>query len=187
MAIKPSTNPKLQLGTILVTGQQGLIVFDFFESRLGFTVEDDEVQLISLIYNSLKGEELLRIVDNRVAFGPHEVIQYDQQPGHLRLSAPCNDRFIPFWALAPMRVHEPDYPPGGRLTLLEIEVREPGLVQVQGVWANKRHAFVITQNGIHSLSQGMVQPLTITGEEGVILEWRGSIDTAMFDFGPPKN
>jgi hypothetical protein len=48
-----------------------------------------------------------------------------------------------------IQANEPSFNPGERITLLDLEVLELGLVRVQGIWLERFHGTVITMNGIH--------------------------------------
>jgi len=80
-----------------------------------------------------------------------------------------------------MRVQEPDFPKGGSLTLLDLEVLEPNLVKVQGVWIRHGRGVIITDSRISFLDPERREPVSITGE-GVtsLLKWSGPISAALF-------
>jgi hypothetical protein len=181
--VEPGPTPKLLLGSIAATGDSGLVVFDLGADRLGFRVEDGAVQLVALIVTSLEGEELVRVIDNRVASDPVSGVRFESHPGRVLLTAPMNDRFLPWWAIQQLHNAEPGFPGiDGRLRLVDVEVLEPGLVRVQGVWAEKRKAIVITEERLHFCRQGLDLPVSLAGEGSAsVLHYTGPISSAMFN------
>jgi hypothetical protein len=74
-----------------------------------------------------------------------------QVPGHLTVTAPLSGRYLPNWVLTRVRGNEPDaFQSDDRLKLLDIEVLEPGVVRVAGIWLERYHGVVITGERLHS-------------------------------------
>jgi hypothetical protein len=80
-----------------------------------------------------------------------------------------------------LAVQEPDFPRGGNLTLLDLEVIEPNLVKVQGIWICRARAVIITDSRISFLDPERREPISIIGERASsILKWSGPISAALF-------
>jgi hypothetical protein len=107
------------------------------------------------------------------------------KPGHVRLTGPPTSNFMPTWALKQMRQHEPEFAPDNVLTLLDLEVLEPGLVRVQGVWSKDyRTLVVITPTTLSFVKADLVRPLSLMGDGAAsVLYYVGPLTTALFGFG----
>ena len=88
------------------------------------------------------------------------------------------------WALEQLRHHEPDFAADGRLAVVDIEVLEPGLVRIQGIWNGRDHVVVITGASLSFLHRHRPGPISIygAGAESVLF-WTGPITTSMFGVG----
>ena len=170
--IEPGISRKLLLGSIAVTGDSGLTVFELSPSnKLSFRLIDGDIFLVNLKITTVSGKEVVRVVDNHV----------NQRPGKIRIPASETAEFLKTWAIDSLRVQEPNYSIDGQLILLDIEVLEPGLVRVQGIWTEDKRAIVITLDRIAFISPERQQPLSICGEgANTVLNYTGSITSALF-------
>ena len=150
--VEPGETSKYLLGSFVVTAKDGLTVFDLGHSRLSFRIADGEIMLVDLVVSSADGREILRIVSGHVKHEAEEPLRYERTPGHIRLTAPVADEYMPDWALRQLRVHVPAYANDGQLTLLDLEVIEPGLVGVEGIWHGewdgRQRILAITSRGV---------------------------------------
>jgi len=143
---------------------------------------DGNIFIVNLTICTIDGQEVIRVIDNHIKHEVNPPLLYDARPGRVRITAPVSSDFLPAWALISLLIQEPDYATNGQLILLDIEVLEPGLVKVQGIWAEKWRAIVITKNRLALLTPGMREPLSFCSD-GAELHWSGPINTAMFGFG----
>jgi hypothetical protein len=142
---------------------------------------------LNVSVSTTAGDELIRVVNGHVRHEATEPVRYERVQGHVRLSAPATGEYMPLWALDQMRIHEPAFGADGRLRLLEIEVLEPGLVRVQGVWTAQQHAVAITDTSLAFLGHGRERPLSFMGEGAdSVLHFDGPITTALFRVGGGK-
>ena len=189
--VEPGDSSKLLLGTIAVTGQQGVTVFELGDSnKLSFRLADEDIMLLNLAVSTTAGDEVLRVVEGYVKHQAEDPVAYERRQGHVRVTAPVSDEFMPGWAVSQLRVHEPDFAADGRLPLLDIEVLERGLVRVQGIWnAPQRwnppqRVVAITTHSVSFLDPGRQRPIALVGGNGVpVIDYRGPITAAMFDLG----
>src|SRR4051794_39683338 len=147
--VEPSREAKLLLGSIAVTGDAGLVVFELSEgNRLSFAIQDDDIVLLSLTVTDSRRREVVRLVDGHVKVAANTGIEYEQVPGHHRITAPHEPRYLPGWVLKRVQWTEPEFDPSDGVTLLDLEVVAPGIVKVQGVWIESRqgHGVVITDS-----------------------------------------
>ena len=183
--VEPGELSKLLLGTIAITGQSGVSAFELGPStRLSFKLVDADVMLLDLAISTTTGAEVLRVVDGHVRHQAEEPVVYERIPGHVRVSAPTSDEFMPAWALQQLRVHEPDFASDGTLPLLDLEVLEPGLVRVQGIWNARKHVVAITTSELAFLDSSRPRPLSLTcaGADSVLF-YTGPITTSLFGIG----
>ncbi len=183
--VEPGASSKLLLGTIAVTGLDGVTVFELGNSnKLSFRPEDTDIMLVNLAVSTKTGDEILRVVDGHVRYQAEEPVKYERIPGHVQLTAPVSDEFMPNWALAQLRVQEPSFAADGRLPLLDVEVLEPGLVRVQGVWIDGQNVVAITTARLAFLDRNRLGPVAMTGQGAdTILHYTGPITTSLFGFG----
>jgi hypothetical protein len=183
--VEPGNSPRLLLGTIAITGQDGVSVFELGRSNtLSFRLADDDIMLLNLAISTTAGDEVLRIVDGYVRHEAEEPVRYERVQGHVRVTATTSEEFMPSWALTALRVQEPNFSANGRLPLLDLEVLEPGLVRVQGIWNDRRHVVAITTTRLAFLDSNRLGPIAITGTGAdTVLEHIGPITTAVFGIG----
>jgi hypothetical protein len=75
--VEPGRRAKLLLGSVAVTGDAGLIVFDLSEgNRLSFALQDDEIILLSLRIADMRGREVVRLTDGYVRVGAGRGVDY---------------------------------------------------------------------------------------------------------------
>lgn len=183
--VEPGSSSKLLLGTIAVTGDEGLAVFELGPSTtLRFKLANQDIMLVNLAVANAAEEEILRVVDGHVRHAAEPPLTYERVPGRVRLTAPASDQFIPHWALSKLRDQEPDFAADGRITLLDLEVLEPGLVRVQGVWNDQRQVVAITKRALSFIDPIRPRPIALIGHgEKSVLRYTGPISTALFGFG----
>jgi hypothetical protein len=189
--VEPGDSPKLLLGTIAVTGTSGVIAFDLSaRNRLSFSIEGSsgDIMLVDLVVSSAAGEEVVCVEKGHVRVRS-DAVTFRQIFGHVRITTPLSDDFLPGWALQCLRRQEPSYGADGACVVLDLEVLEPGLVRVQGVWAQEERVVVITPSRLAFLWPGLEQPLSMCGEgKASILKYAGPITGALFGFSkPPPN
>jgi hypothetical protein len=182
--VEPGRPVKLLLGSIAVSCQQEAIVFELSShNRLKFRILGGDILLLDLRVSSLSGREVLWVVDNHIRHESDPAIAYEQVPGHLRVRAPATPEYIPIWGLQKMRIREPTYASDNLVTLLELEVLEPGLVSVQGLWAEDARCVLITRKHLSFIRPSLREPLSIAGEgKDTVLHWTGPINSALFGF-----
>ena len=173
------------LGTIAVTGDEGVTVFDLGASNeLQFRLEDEDIMLVNLAISNTAGEEILRVVDGHVKRSAPPPVDYERVPGRVKVTAPARREFMPDWAISRLRSQEPDFAIDGWLTLLDLEVLKPGLVRVKGIWNDDRQVVAITDSSLFFIEPTRSGPFALAGHgEKSVLHYTGPISTALFDFG----
>jgi HNH endonuclease len=185
--VEPASEPKLLLGTLAFMGEnEGLTVFKLAaSSELSFRLADGDIMLLNLSVSSMAGREIVRVVEGHVRHAAEEPVRYERVQGHVRLTAPLTSEFMPSWAVKQLRRQEPRYASDGRLTLLDLEVLEPGLVRVQGLWRKDyRNLIAVTPSQLSFLQPGRLLPISLVGE-GVdsVLHYVGPFTSAAIGFG----
>ena len=178
--------PQLLLGTFKVTCPEGIKVLEFGESnRLAFSLEEGDVLLLNLSVAARDGREVLKVIHGHVIGSVPDTIRYERVPGHIRVTAPASPEFIPEWVVPMMREQQPEFAADGDILLLDLEVVEPGLVRVQGVWAEEERAIVITREMMSMLRPGLREPISLIGGPDTQLYRDGPLTGALFDIELP--
>jgi hypothetical protein len=185
--VEPGEPVKVLLGSIAVASASRALIFQLSPlNRLSFTIKDGDILILDLSICTLEGQEILRVSDNHVKHNRMAGVEFQQIPGTIRVLTPCAKEFIPDWVLQQMRIQEPTFGIGGRLTISAISVLKPGLAQIEGVWAQKDKAVVVTQERLAFLEPDGKEPLSLVGEgvESVLFNVStGIIDLPLFGFG----
>jgi hypothetical protein len=182
--VEPGSPPKLLLGTIAFTGDQGVVVFQLGQTNaLSFRVEDEDLLLLNVGLTDTSGRELLRVTDNHVREISPETITYERVPGHVRVTAKRGPEIVPTWAVERLQEFEPDYGTEETVVVLDLEVLEPGLVGVHGIWTvGDDRVIIITKRALSFLSPWRPHPISLVGE-GVdsLIKYTGPLTTALFN------
>jgi hypothetical protein len=129
--VEPGGPPRLLLGTIAVTGDDGLVVFQLGPTNtLSFRVEDEDLLMLNLGVTDTAGRDLLRVTDNHVRQIDSETITYERVPGHVRVTAELGPEIVPTWAIDRLRKFEPDYGTDESVVVLDL-----------GYWSQDSSAF----------------------------------------------
>ena len=162
--VEPGRESKILLGTVAVTAPQQALVFNLSPgNRLGFAIRDQDILLLELSIATLTGVEVLRITDNHIRHNERPDIEFQQVPGTVNVVAPATEEFVPAWAVQQMRIQEPSFGDTGTITLLAMLVLKPGLVRVQGVWAQQDNVVVVTERCLSFLRPDLKRPLSMLG------------------------
>jgi hypothetical protein len=187
--VEPSDQAKLLLGSIALMGEDaGLVAFELSENnRLAFALRDRDLLLLNLAVADRRSREIVKVVDGHVRLLDEDAATFDQRPGRARVTVPLHGRYLARRSVEMMRVHEPAFAQDGRLTMLDLEVVEPGLVRVQGVWTRGLDAVVITRERLAfvSMTPGWTHPISLEGAGAeTVLYYTGPITRAAFNMGP---
>jgi hypothetical protein len=186
--VEPGTVVRLLLGSIAVESEDPMTVFELSEhNALSFRVEGDDILLASLRITSASGEEVVSVDSNNLRHSPRADISYRRIPGRIEIYVPASEEFIPAWALAQKRFREKFYGLGDRVKYLGLRVVKPGLLRVEGVWAEDERVVIISDRSLSFCRPGLREPISLVGEgESSILHWAGPINSSMFGIAPSK-
>jgi hypothetical protein len=167
--VEPGPRAKILLGAILfehgANPPQTTTVFQLSRNnQVGFRLAEGDIVQLNLTVADVSGRVVLRVVEGHVEHAAEEPIRYESRPGRVHVTAPATADYLPDWVTAGYRVsipspHDPSlvlsrHDPSlggliedGRFTVVDIEVRSPGIVEVRGVWAEDRRAVVVTRSG----------------------------------------
>ena len=189
--VEPARELKLLTGSICIaTTNDQATVFELSNlNHLKLRVLDGDLLQVSIRLNDAKGKELLRVVENHVRFNRNKTTKFEYRAGRVRVTVPVSDKFAPAWLVDQVRYQDPTFASDNRVVALDIEVKKPGLVRVQGCWPDGDVGVVITEQALSFCTRGLREPVSMVGEgEGSVLMYAGPITSAMFGFGPkPSN
>lgn len=162
--IEPAGFTKLLLGTIAIAAPMYLAVFHLSRNNyLRFDIRDGLLFLNIRMY-SYRRQEVLSVTNNHVRLAINPSIEYKAVTGHIQIMVPATEDYIPKWVVDRELLHSPTFVEDGKITVLSLEVVRPGVVRVQGVWAETEEAVVITREVISFLRPAQVEPLSFAGE-----------------------
>lgn len=183
--VEPHPQLFLLTGEIKLTSAlMPFTVLNFSENnQLGFRVLDSDIMLINLKVRDQKGREVLRVKDNYVRSHRDRDVKIKHVPGRVSIIAPVTKRFIPNWMLDTFLLVEPAYGKSGYIPILDLEVISPGLVRVQGLWAENDCAIIITESNMAYIwSPGRYIVFACDSHPGdCILRYNGPIDMSLFN------
>jgi len=163
--VEPGRSPKVFAGTMAFTGTTGITIFEVGDGNVvNFRLEDGDIMMLNVLVSTPGGRELLRVVDGHVRHQAADPVNYERVQGHVRLTAPTTDEFVPRWALDQLREEEPGFGASGRMPLLDIEVLEPALIRIQGMWSAPREAVAITLERVALLAPHLQRPISMVGD-----------------------
>jgi hypothetical protein len=184
--VEPGSPVRLLLGSLAVETLNKTVVFELLESqRLEFEVIDSDIVLIDFTMKSLEGETLLKMTKNHIKYNKlNDDIEVRARAGKFQLILKNEARkLIPTWITRPHLLHGSDYFATQEYNLIDIEVLEPGLVRIYGVWMDKVKAVVISPIGISILGRDNEEvSLTLAGEgKESVLRYVGPINGRLFN------
>ncbi|MDA8331603.1 MAG: hypothetical protein M0027_10460 [Candidatus Dormibacteraeota bacterium] len=177
--VDPGPSPRLLLGSITVRGDSGLVVFDFANHhRLSFTARDGEILLLNSKLSDLQGKVLLDVVDGYVRQRAPE-LRMQTRPGRIQIpEIPLG--VLPPWAQASLTLGDPAWAAVDS-PLLDLEVLEPGLVRVQGIWMDGDKGVVVTRDRMCFLDRQRPRPVAVAGAgTATVLTFVGPVGTKLF-------
>lgn len=183
--VEPAATVRLLLGSMAVDSRDPVTVFQLSDhNALGFRIEGADILLVNLRISSLAGEEVVRVEANTLRHPPRSDVTYRRIPGRIEIFVPASEEFIPEWALRQVREQDPFFAIGGRAKCLGLRVIRPGLLRVEGIWAEAGRVIVITDERLAFCLEGNRGPVSMVGEgESSVLLWRGPLTKAMFSEG----
>lgn len=141
-------SPRLQIGTITVTGDPAVDVFgDGDRHRLTVRVVDGEVMLVNVVMTGRDGAPLLSVRDGHVQVQDQRC-KVAQRPGRFLVTLPVDAGVVPTWAISQVQYNQPSFGADGVLVMLDLEVLEPNLVRVEGIWCTEKVGFVASPAGL---------------------------------------
>ena len=165
--IEPSKDIALLAGEIrLISRNAGMTIFQLSSGNLlKFRILDSDTLLISSQLSNLRGEKLLKIEENYVAVPAHRDIKFVRRPGKIQVEMPSKPEYISSWTVEKMRLLEPDYGINNRVTALDIEVLNPGLARIMGIWhLDSDMSVIITAKAINFVEKLRAIPVCMCGD-----------------------
>jgi hypothetical protein len=174
------------LGGLTYTCPNGLTVISLADSiTLSYRLSSLNVMKLSLLLKTLDGRKVLEIEDGDVIRDAEPPLRYREVAGHIQLTVPPTSNYVPPWLLEQLQEVEPTYESGGLITLLDLEVVEPGLAAIQGTWAQPLDAIVVGRDWLRYFRVGQGHA-TLRGATAVVSTKgipSGVIDRALIGVG----
>lgn len=121
-------------------------------SNIEITVDDNGVVFINIIMFDSNGETVVEVKSNTVITTRDDVNFEVLLSGHIRVTTNLSNGIIPEWAVVNFKENNIQLPDS--VTLLEIVVKAPGEVTVQGLIQTERKVYYITENKIYFTVEG---------------------------------
>lgn len=155
--VEPGNDCKILLGSIYLQNESstnpfGMTVFQLSSTnKVSFRIVDNDILLTNLV-TTVRGQEVVRVVDGHLRAQVDEPVRYEARPGKHRITAPAAPEYIPAWVLDLYDQSTTEFSAGkkhslvdekGRFTILDLEVINRGVLQIQGVWVEGDLALVV--------------------------------------------
>ncbi|WP_084068578.1 HNH endonuclease signature motif containing protein [Paraburkholderia heleia] len=188
--VEPGGERKLLLGSLAVTATSSVLAFSLSPGSFVNLTLDDDLTLIDLKLSSVRGDEIVRIAKSgHFKATAHADVTFASRPGALRLTAPCSPEFIPDWLIWAINAEDREFI-HNPVTLLSVEVVEPGLIRLEGVWAVGGNAVVVSRDKLQFFTRGAPRPLTLIGDgKESVFKAKGEVainELPLFAFGTRK-
>lgn len=185
--VEAASELKLLTGSLCIaTTHDEAVVFGLSNTNhLKLRVLDKDLLQVSVRLQDQRGTELLRVVENHARVVRNKNVAFDYRPGRVRVTLPATADFAPGWLIDQVRFQDPTFAADGRIVALDVEVKKPGVVRVQGCWPDGDVGVVITDKALSFCSRGLREPVSMVGAgEDTVFMYSGPITSAVFGFGP---
>lgn len=179
VSIEPAQEQKLLLGSICVSGPQGVRVIGLSDTNfLAFTRRDEDLMFLNIGIADREQKPLLSVTENVVRY-KDDRISFETVPGHVRIMAELASNILPYWLPGVMKEKHPSCLVDGQILVADLKVQAPGVVKVDGVWCNNDTAMVISDGALSFYPPENGLTLVGAGLESV-LHYTGPIDQSLF-------
>jgi hypothetical protein len=185
--VEPGRVVRLRLGPFLVecrgTSQPVLGFSD--RGVLSFQILDEDLLQVSAVLKGLDGRAIMRVVNNIVRVDRVRGLELKETPGHVRVTLPVQNDYVPKWMIAQARFHDPGFASDGRVVAFDIEVIGPGQAKVVGCWPDGEVGFVVTNERISLCRKKDSKPVSMVAHDPAnrpLLIAEGRIDQTIFSF-----
>lgn len=158
---------RMLFGSITVEAARGsLIVFDLpNNNKLSLEIIDSDIAMIDLVIKALDGNTIIKMSKNYIEYKLKEGIDIRRRPGKFQLVLTDQAlNLVPSWITQQHLRIDTDYFATHEHILIDIEVLEPGLVRMYGIWMDKEIAVVSSPVGLSFIRRNGTLPLTFVGE-----------------------
>lgn len=158
---------RVLLGSIAVqtTGNQ-LTLFRFGNgSTLSMQVLKQRHFRVSASLLDAADIEVVEVLENHVTVLPNSDTEFNSRPGRILVTAPNTDRHLPSWMRNQLAKVAPSLNTAPRVTMLDLHVVEPGLVDVRGIWLGGDCGIAVLQNGVNACKESAGSlPISLVGK-----------------------
>lgn len=163
--VEPGGFTKLLVGTIAIAAPLYIAVFHLSGNNyLRFDIKDGNLLFLNLRMYSYKRKEVLRVTYNHLRLEINPLVEYKEVRGNIQITVPATQDYIPTWVIDQMLSLNTLFVVDGKAIVLSLEVVRPGIVRIEGVWAEPEKAVVITKNALSILHPSLKQPLSFCGD-----------------------
>jgi hypothetical protein len=163
ISIEPGYDLKLLAGHIAlrVIGDELTIFQLSSRNHLSFRILAGDILLVSSQIQDEKGKLILQIDQNIVRVRVDPEIIFLQRPGKVQIYVPASPPYVPTWLLHAVQKDMPSFVEGGRVLALDMEVLEPGLIRIEGCWADTDRGIIITPELVSFYREGNEKPKSV--------------------------
>lgn len=178
--VTPSDETLFRFGNFKFKGNTK--AFAVGKSNIGITVDDNGVIFINITMLDSAGKKLVEVKSSTVITTRNDVNFEVVLSGHIRVTTNLSNGIIPEWAVVNFKENSIDLP--DTVTLLEIVVKAPGEVIVQGLIQSERKVYYITENKIYFTVEGSTTVADFAVVHSLITYFNQSevLESKQFDF-----
>lgn len=180
---EPMESPKLFVGsmTFMPSKPRQIKMFELSSTnKLSFTINDTWLQVNAILSDST-GRIIAKVTDNNLTGHLPMGVELIQRPGRFKLLVPTRNYYLPAEHIMMMRDLIPSYGTTDKITAIDLEVKAPGLIKVQGFWSLDGNSVVITEDAISFCHPGLKRPVSLVGAgEDTTIIFDGTIEDTFF-------
>lgn len=182
--VEPGKIARILLGSLAFESEEDIFAFDTPRGRLLNMHFINGKLILDVSINNLENKLVFEIEKNYITYVLQENIEIRERTGKFQVILTGNSKnLIPQWIKNQHMKQDSSFFSSNEYKLFDIEVLEPGLIQIQGIWIlSPNLALIITDKAISFLRLGMREPISLIGEgKKTILKWTGVPNSSFFN------
>jgi hypothetical protein len=143
-----------------------IIVFDLpNKNRLVLKVIDEDILSLDASICLSNEENIFKMTNNVIKYKKNDGIEVRRRTGKFQLILSGEAlKMIPNWIINQHLLSGSDYFATSEYKLIDIEVIEPGLVKIQGIWMDQETAIVVSPTNLSFINKNAFGTMHLVGK-----------------------